>query len=146
RFPMPRSGYARIPVVTQNTKVDTRNAQFGEPASQALTVSTQDFNAVWLDGAVEVSLEIIQTSEPGVMGMIWSDLLAQLAGKQEALAISTMVNAGTETGAALPKDTYKNFAKAVATQAIQVRNATGAAANSLAIPYADWPDIIAMVD
>lgn len=145
-FLMPKSGYAKIPVVTQNTLVDVRAGQLEDANSRALEVETVPFEAIWLDGAVRVSLEIIEMSEPGVLGMIWSDLLTQLARRQEELAISIAFDAGAHTGAALDTTDYGSFAADVATQALQVRNLTGMGATKLALPYSVWPSIVAMVD
>lgn len=146
-FPMPKSGYAKIPVVSQGTNVTARNAQFGEPGTRELLVGTQSFEAQWFSGAVAIAMELIQTSDPAVLQLVWEDLLGRYAAAVEAYAITTVEAANHAiSGAVLATNTYAAFAEAVATEAIDIRTATGAPATKLAVPYALWPKIVAMVD
>lgn len=150
-FPMPRSGVARIPIVTQHTEVAARGVQKTEVPSRSLIVDSALHEAIWYAGAVDIAIELIRTSEIGVLDLVWNDLLGQYAIATEgALAdlFDAAVTAGgfTFTGAALPTATYAAFAEAVATAAITVRTNTGAPATRLAVTAAQWIDLVAMID
>jgi len=148
RFPMPRSGYAKIPVVTQHTTVGD-HVQKEEADSQTLKVKSVTFEAEWDAGAVDVALELIASAELPVLQLVWDDLLGQYAIRTEARLIAAIEAGGedfTYTTVALPTDTYANFASAVATQAIQVRKLSGAPATKLAVTEAMWPALVSMVD
>jgi hypothetical protein len=150
RFPMPRSGYARIPVVTQSTLVGPRAlGQKTAANSRKLIVTQTSFEAEWFDGAVDVALELVAMSEPSVVDMVWNDLLGQYAIATEAGIAEKLEDAGTGftyTGAVLPTTDYPAFAKAVAEKAIVVRKNSGAPATKLAVTEAQWPLLVAMVD
>jgi hypothetical protein len=149
RFPMPRSGYARIPIVTQHTLVGPRTAGQKSPAnSRKLIVQQASFEAEWYDGAVDVALELVAMAEPPIVQMVWDDLLAQYAIATEAglLAVIEDGQGFTFTGTTLPTTDYPAFAAAVATQARVVRKNSGAPATRLAVTEADWPKLIAFVD
>jgi HK97 family phage prohead protease len=145
-FTMPRSGFARIPAITQHTKVALRTGQKEPANTQAMQAALTSYEAQWFDGAVDVALEWLATAEPPALELVWRDLLGQYALATEDAAGAALETSGTATGAVLPTNTYAAFAKAVATQAIEVRKATGAPADALAIPEALWPDVVAMVD
>jgi HK97 family phage prohead protease len=148
-FPMPRSGYARIPVVTQHTLVAPRAGQKADANSRKMIVTTLPFEAVWYDGAVDIALEVIRTADLGVIEMVWNDLLGQYAVATNAGVVAAIEAGGqgfVYTGTALDTADYPGFAADVATQAIAVRNATGAPATALAVTEAQWPLLVAMVD
>ena len=145
-FPMPRSGIARIPVVTQNTQVAKRNTQKSEAASRALIVQARTFEAEWYAGAVDVALEIVASAEPEIQGMIFEDLAGQYARQTEAAAVSAALAIATATGAVLDVSSYAALAKQIATESIVIRKATGQPASLVAVPEDLWPDVVAMVD
>lgn len=150
-FPMPKSGVARIPIVTQHTEVAARGAQKSAVPSRSLIVDSKLFEAEWFAGAVDIALELIRTAELPVLEMVWNDLLGQYAiATEDGIAdlFDAAVTAGgfTFTGTALPTTTYAAFAEAVATAAITVRTNSGAPATKLAVTAAQWVDLVAMVD
>lgn len=148
-FPMPRSGYAKIPVWTTHTLVAARSGQKTDANSRKPVITGTTFEAQWYDGAVDIALELIRTAELPVLEMIWNDLLGQYAIATEAGVVATVEAGGagfTYTGTALRTDTYENFANDVATQAIEVREDSGAPATKLAVTKAQWPLLVAMVD
>jgi hypothetical protein len=150
-FPMPRSGYARIPIVTQHTEVGPRGAQKSEVPSRSLIVQSAAFEAQWLAGAVDVALELIRTGDLNVLDFVYTDLLGQYAIASETAAV-TLVDAGITgavyTGSALldGTPTYAEFIAAVAAQALVVRTNSGAPATSLAVTSAQWPVLLGLVD
>ena len=146
RFTMPKSGYARIPIVTTHTKVGPRTGQKDPANTRAMAATTQPYEAQWFDGAVDVALEWLATAEGPALALVWDDLLGQYAQATELYAEQQLAAAGTLTGATLPIDTYENFAGAVAAQSIEVRKATGSPASFLAVPNSLWPNIISFTD
>jgi hypothetical protein len=117
---MPRSGYAKIPVVTQHTLVAARAGQKQEANSRKMITENASFEAKWLDGAVDIALEIIRTADLNVLDLVWSDLLRQYAIATELDATNGLVphiEAGghgyTYTGTALATSDYAAFVAAV---------------------------------
>lgn len=150
-FPMPRSGVARIPIVTQHTEVAARGTQKTEVPSRSLIVDSALHEAVWYAGAVDIAIELIRTSELSVLDLVWNDLLGQYAiATEDGIAdlFDAAVTAGgfTFSGAVLTTTSYAAFAEDVATQALVVRTNTGAPATKLAVTSAQWIDLVAMVD
>jgi HK97 family phage prohead protease len=148
-FSMPRSGYARIPVVAQHTEVGVRAGQKDPANSRKLIVQTQPFEAVWYDGAVDVALEVIRQAELPVLAMVWDDLLGQYAIATEAGVVDAIEAGGhgfAYTGTALDVTDYEGFITDIATQAIEVEEGSGAPATLVALTKAQWIAVIAMVD
>lgn len=152
-FPMPRSGYARIPIVTQHTEVAARAGQKLEANSRKMVVTTESFEAGWLDGAVDVALELIRTAELPVLSMVWEDMLSMYALATEndpTHGIVAKVEAGIDgadyTGTALDTSSYADFVTDVITGSMAVRKATAMPASRLAVTEAQWPTILSMVD
>lgn len=149
-FPMPRSGHAKIPVVTQHTEVAARAGQKLPANSRKMIVTTAAFDAAWVDGAVDIALELILSSELPVVEMVWNDLLGQYAIATEASAVANVEAGGITgvvyTGTALATNTYAAFITAVATQAIEVQEGSAMPATILAVTKAQWIAILAMVD
>lgn len=148
-FPMPRSGHAKIPVVTQHTEVAVRTGQKDPANSRKMIVTTAGFDAVWFDGAVDIALEVIRMAEVPVVEMVWNDLLGQYAIATEAGAVATIEAGGLGfdyTGTPLDVTDYEGFITDVATQAIAVEDGSGAPATLLGVTDAQWISILTMID
>ena len=148
-FPAVRSGYVRIPTITQHTAVDKRAGQKQEANSQAMIVTTSAFEAEWYDGAVDIALEIIRTAELDVLNLVYNDLLGVYAKRIETATIEKVEAGGlgfTYTGAPLRTDSYANFITDVVTWAIEVREATDLPATRLAVTKDQWIALLALVD
>lgn len=146
-FPAPQSGYARIPVVTQNTSVAARAGQKQAANSQAMVVTPTSLEAKWFDGAVDIALEIIATSDPAALGMIWEDMLAQYAVATEASAAVDVAAAATHTGAVIDLTSYATFIADAAGAARTIRKATRAGGDVyLGVAEADWLTILGLMD
>ena len=151
-FPAVRSGYVRIPTITQHTKVDKRAGQKEEANSQKMIVTTSAFEAEWYDGAVDIALEVIRTAEVGVMELVWNDMLGVYAKRIESETVAKVEAGGlgfTYTGSPLTytgQTAYKDFATAVATQAITVRENTDVNATKLGVPKDLWIALVAATD
>src|SRR5690606_7828804 len=107
---------ARIPVVTQHVEVAARDGQKKEANSRKMILKTEAFEAGWLDGALDVAIELTQMAELDVMAMIWEDLRGAYAAATEhdsTHGAVPWVEAGglgfTYTGTPLPTDKYENF-------------------------------------
>lgn len=148
-FPMPRSGYAKIPVITQHTEVGVRTGQKDPANSRSMIITTAPFEAVWYDGAVDIALEVIRMAEVGVVEMVWNDLLGQYAIATEAglvAGIEAGVTGFDYTGTALDTADYEGLATDLATQAIAVEAGSGSPAEFVAVTDAQWIAILSMVD
>lgn len=151
-FPGVRSGYARIPVITQHTDVDARAGQKQEANSQSMIVETKTFEAEWYDGAVDVAIELIRTAEIGIIDLVWQDLLGVYAKRVETATVAKVEAGGlgfTYTGTALDytgSTPYADFAAAVAEAAIEVEDATDEPATKLGVPDDLWVKLVAATD
>jgi phage head maturation protease len=148
-FPAPRSGYALVPVVTTHTEVGVRSGQKEAANSRPLVVNGVPFNAEWVDGAVDVAIELMRTAEPDALELVWNDLLGQYAKATEAQAVD-LVEAGIDgadySGTALDVSDYESFITDVATGAIDVEDGSDSPASLLGVTDAQWIAILAMVD
>lgn len=150
-FPMPRSGYAVIPIVTQHTNVGARPSQKAEATSRKLIVDKESFAASWFSGAVDIALELIRSAEIGVIDLVWNDLLGMYAQVTEAAVVTAIDNGGlgfTYTGTPLldGSPTYSEFITTVLTQADVVEDATGLQPNRLALPRTVYNTLMGLVD
>lgn len=152
-FPAPRSGYARIPVVTQHVLVASRTGQKENANSRKMILKTEPFEAKWLDGALDVAIELTQMAELDVMSMVWEDLRGAYAAATEhddTNGAVPWVEAGglgfTYTGSALPTDKYENFIGAVEAQVDTVEDATGEPPSLLAVTRTQWRNLVSLVD
>lgn len=156
----PRSGVAKIPRIVQHTEVGERTGQKQPANSRKMITALETFEAGWLDGAVDIALEIIQTAEFGVLEMVWQDLVAQYGIATEYNSVHGAVpflNATSAKGTAaaadwsyheavLPVDTYANFVTAVITGAEVVEDETGALPTQLAVTRTQWKALMAFLD
>lgn len=153
-FPMPRSGYAQIPTVTQHTLVEGRGAQKSEIPSRAMITTNASYVARWLAGGVDIALELILTAELPVLELVWNDLLGQyaLATEHDATdGIVPQIEAGGlgftyATSGALDTSSYAAFIADVEAQVDVIDDATGMPPDRLAVTRAQWSALVAMVD
>jgi len=149
---MPRSGYAKIPTITQHTSVAVSAGQKVEAPSQSLISTNASFEAKWIKGAVDISLEVLATAEMDVLGLVWSDLLGSYAAATESDASAGVVPlietdiGGTYTGTALDTSTYALFIADVEAQVDVIDDAAGDVPTRLAVTRAQWSALVAMVD
>lgn len=153
RLRMPRSGYAQIPVVTQHSTVAARAGQKQEANSQKMITTNRPFAAEWLDGAVDVALEIIRTADLDTLQLIWNDLLAAYAKATEVDPTSGIVSkietngmGFTYTGAAIDTASYAAFVDDVMTQSEKVEDETNAPATLLFLPRSVFRTVAGFVD
>lgn len=148
-FPMPRSGYAKIPVWTQHTEVAARPTQKAEAASRKPIITGASFEAEWYSGAVDIALELVRTSEMSVLEIIWNDLLGQYAVVTEAAAVTFLDTGGqgfTYTGTALATNTYAAFIAAVLAAADTVEDNSGAPATKLFVTRAQFNALVGLIN
>lgn len=151
-FPMPKSGAARIPIITQHTEVALRTVQKSQIATRPIIVDSALHEAQWIAGGVDVALELIRTADLSVLDLIWNDLVGQFAIVSETTITDVWDAAVTATpgfqftGVALATGTYAAFVSAVVNAALLVRTATGAPATNLFVTSAQWALLLSMVD
>lgn len=146
-FAAPRSGAMRVPKITQHTQVAKRTTQHSEPASRAIVADSEQYEADWFSGAVDIALELIRTSEIDAVNFVYENMLGQYAVATEADLIAQIEGtAGLTYEGSLATDKYENFAADVAEAALTVWQATDVPATKLAVPYTTWPTIISFVD
>jgi HK97 family phage major capsid protein len=161
---MPRSGYAEIPTVTQNTVVQARGNQKAEAPSQKMITANKAYRAEWLAGAVDIALEAIRTADISVLDLVWNDLLGQYAiatesdttvgqgGKPVGVVPWIQADAAgslegfTYTEAVLDTATYAAFIADVMEFSEAVEDATGAPATKLFVTRAQFRTLAGFVD
>lgn len=157
QFRMPRSGYAKIPTVTQNTVVSHRTTQKAETSSQKMITTNADFKAEWLSGAVDIALEVIRTADVSVLDIVWSDLLGQYAKATELDSGAGIVpfieddaagslHGFTYTEAALDTSSYAAFIDDVLQWSETVEDESDAPAELLFVTRAQFRTIAGFVD
>jgi HK97 family phage prohead protease/HK97 family phage major capsid protein len=161
---MPRSGYAEIPTVTQNTVVQARGDQKAEAPSQKMITTNKAYRHEWLAGAVDIALEAIRTADISVLDLVWNDLLGQYAiatesdttvgqgGKPVGVVPWIQADAAgslegfTYVEAALDTATYAAFIADVMEYSEAVEDATGAPATKLFVTRAQFRTLAGFVD
>jgi HK97 family phage prohead protease len=143
----PASGTSlTFPAITQRTTVAARGAEKTEIPSQALTTGWDVYTAAYFAGGVDIALELIAQSDPGIYGLVVNDLLDQYAIASEAAFVASTEAAAAAAGAALPVDSYANFIAAVIATSADIRAATGVPGDLLALTTASWQAVLGMVD
>ena len=143
----PTSGYGLVfPRRTQSTQVAKRSGEKTPVASRELTVTQATYTMEWFAGAVDVSLELISQSDPSVLAVIADDLLDQYAIATEDEFVNDAEAASTATGDTLDVATWSAFVADVVSGSAQVRAATGAPGNLLALTSASWSAILQLLN
>ena len=100
RVPLPASGMTwKRPKITQHTAVDIQAQEKTEVASQELVVGSIDADFVTLAGAVNISIQAMERSDPSATDLVFSDLAAQYGKRSELFAVNAFLDgtAGSET-------------------------------------------------
>jgi hypothetical protein len=144
-LPFPRTGtQVTVPVITQHTLVAPRTGQKDPANSRALIVGASPYTAQWFDGAVDVAMELIESSEPNALDLVFADLLGQYAIATEAYAVSVIDAAATELNVTVNYTDPAELAGFVASANLAVKAATNRPASFLLIPTAEWAAFAAM--
>jgi HK97 family phage prohead protease/HK97 family phage major capsid protein len=101
RLPTPASGMKlTVPVITQRPTAEVQSVEKTEVSSQKTLIGTEDFNAITIAGAGDLSIQIIKRSSPDFLNL-WVELLAEAyAIESEDQAILAMLNSMGGVGAA----------------------------------------------
>jgi HK97 family phage major capsid protein len=101
RLPTPSSGMKlTVPVITQRPTVAVQSPEKTEVSSQKTLIGTEDFNAITIAGAGDLSIQIIKRSSPDFLNL-WVDLLAEAyAIESEDQAILSLLNSMGGVGSA----------------------------------------------
>lgn len=89
-----------VPVLSERATVGKQNTEKAEVTSTALKVTTQDFPAITLAGAADVSIQMIRRADPSFMDLLMRDLGHDYARKSDAAALTALFTAGTTPGTA----------------------------------------------
>ena len=143
----PSTGYGiAFPKITTHTQVAKRTAEKAEAATREAIIAAVTFPMEWFAGAVDVSMELLSQSDPSVREVIASDLLDQYAVVTEAEFAADVVAAATAGGAALPTATWAAFSAAVIGESAEIRAATGAPGDRLALTTASWMAVVGLLN
>lgn len=95
RVPLPAAGMTwRRPKITQHTTVDIQASEKTEVASQALTVGSLDADFVTLAGAVNMSIQEIERTDPSALDLVFQDLGA-MYGRRSEQYVAEQLSTGT---------------------------------------------------
>lgn len=92
-----------VPVITQRPTAAVQATEKAEVSSQKTIITSEDFNAVTIAGAGDLSIQLIKRSSPSFLNL-WVELLAEAyAIESEDVAIQALFNAigGVGSGNAL---------------------------------------------
>jgi HK97 family phage major capsid protein len=105
RLPTPDSGMKMtVPVINQRPTVAKQTSEKSEVDSTKTLIGTEDFNAITIAGAGDLSIQIIKRSSPNFLNL-WIELLAEAyAIESEDQAILSLLNATGGVGAATALD------------------------------------------
>lgn len=108
RLPTPESGMTlNVPVINQRPTAAVQTVEKTEVSSQKTLIGVEQFNAVTIAGAGDLSIQIIKRSSPSFLNL-WIELLAEAyAIEAEDQALQALFNAigGVGAGTALnPED------------------------------------------
>lgn len=93
KVPLPASGMQwKRPKITQHTKVGVQTTEKTEVASQTLTVGSLDVSLKTLAGAVNMSIQEIERTDPSALNMVFSDLAANYGKASESQAATTFTS------------------------------------------------------
>jgi len=145
--PFPSGGYGLVtPRRTQTTAVAEHTPEKSVAATQAYQVDQNNFDMKWFAGAVDISMQLIEQSNPAIMSLVIDDLLSQYARVTEADMVAQTETAATATGALLDLTDYAAFIADVIANAEVVRAATGVPGNWLGMITSDWILLLGLVD
>lgn len=93
QVPLPASGMTwKRPKITQHTNVDIQATEKTEVASRALVVGSIDADFATLAGAVNMSIQEIERTDPSALDLVFSDLAAQYGKRSELFAVEAFVD------------------------------------------------------
>jgi HK97 family phage prohead protease/HK97 family phage major capsid protein len=143
----PSSGYGLVfPRITQHVLVSKRTGEKTEAASRELTVAQATYSAEWFAGAVDVSIELIEQSEPSVLEVVGRDLLGMYAVATETEFAVDVAAAATATGDTLTFTTWGDFVADVVSASAAIQTATGAPGDRLALTSASWLNMMVLLN
>lgn len=146
-LPMPAAGASFIrPMISQHTNVSSQATELTELASQDMKIDPVTVQKATYGGALRLSRQDIDWSDPSILGIVTSDLVKQYAEQTEAiLGITLTANAlGSQTLAA--NAAADVVAKAVYDASADVHTATGRMADTIWAAPDQWARLGALSD
>jgi len=100
---LPVSGMEfKVPRIKQHTKVDAQTAEKTEVASRALQVEFDTYMIKTYAGAVNMSVQEIERTDPSALTLVYEDLAAQYGIRTETAISEALVSGAAGTGALDP--------------------------------------------
>ena len=147
RLPMPSTGKTFIrPMITQHTTAGTQAAEFGELPSQKMTIDPVTLTKGTFGGALEISFQDRDWTDPAVMQVCVSDLVREYAEHTEAIAAIGLMAGATGTGTLAANATSDAVIKAIYDAAASVNTAAGVLPDTLYASPDQWARLGSLVD
>ena len=148
RLPMPAGGKLfQRPFIVQHSAVGLQATEFAELASQKMTINPVTVSKATIGGAVEISFQDRDWTDPAIMGIVLSDLARQYADHAEGItAVNLEANAlGTPVVIGATPDA-KKIVESIYAAAAEVNNATGSLPDTIYASPAMWAKLGSVVD
>lgn len=135
------------PKVVTKPDVDTQSAEKAEVTSQAMDIDPVSVDLVTYAGASDVSLQLVERSQPSFLNRLFDELAGVYAMRTDAAAVAHAVaNAGdTAVLANFATDPAASWAAAVAGVAAVAAD-DGTNATSMVVATDRWAQLLGMVD
>ena len=148
RLPMPSGGKLfQRPFIVQHSTVSVQSAEFTELASQKMQIDPVTVTKQTHGGAVEISFQDRDWTDPAIMSIVISDLARQYAEQTEAVAaINLTSNAGGTPIVIGATPDAKKMVESIYSAAAAVNTATGTLPDTIYAAPDMWAKLGSVVD
>ena len=146
-LPMPQHGSSFIrPLITQHTVVSSQAAEFTELASQDMKIDPVSVAKHTYGGALKISFQDRDWTDPAIMGIVTADLVRQYAEQTEAV-LGVALTSGATGSETLAADAASDVViKAVYNAAAKVNTAAGVLPDTMWASPDQWARLGSLVD
>ena len=138
-LPMPMAGASFIrPLVVTHTTVGKQANELAQLASQDMSIDPVTVTKDTYGGALRLSRQDIDWSDPSILGIVMSDLVRQYAEQTEAALGAALVAGATGTGTLANNATSGVFTQAIYSASAAVHQASGRLADTLWASPDEW--------
>ena len=146
-LPMPIAGASFIrPLVVQHTLVGKQAAELDGLASRDMSIDPVTVPKGTFGGALRLSRQDIDWSDPSILGIVTSDLVRQYAEQTEEALGAALIAGATGTGTLANNATAGAFSKAIYDASAAVHVASGRLANTLWASPDEWARLGSLSD
>ena len=148
RLPMPAGGKLfQRPFIVQHSTVGIQATEFAELASQKMTINPVTVSKNTIGGAVEISFQDRDWTDPAIMGIVLSDLARQYAEHAEAITAINLETNATGTKVVIgATPNAKTIVESIYAAAAEVNTATGSLPDTIYASPAMWATLGSVVD